>query len=94
MLRMLRFLVQLLGFGDPYAEAKRRARLTEEQALAIALKVDAPRQDGVGLYFATLVEEGGEQIWRFSSTTVGSGWTLKIRDRDGLFVGRDRWGVR
>jgi hypothetical protein len=91
---VLRLLARFLGVGDPFAEAKRRARLTEEEARDIAEKAAGRLPDNLTLRFAAIVEEAGERLWVFSTNTRGLGWQVKIRDRDGRVVGSGKVGVR
>jgi hypothetical protein len=79
----LRLLARVLGLADPFAEAKRQARLKEDEARDIAEKAAGTLPDNVRLQFAAIVEEAGERLWVFSTNTRGLGWEVKIRDRDG-----------
>lgn len=94
MVTVLRWLARCLRLDDPFSEAKRQARLNEEEALAIARKAAGQLPDNLGLHFAAIVEEAGERLWVFSTNTRGLTWQVKIRDRDGQVVGSGRVGIR
>lgn len=89
-----RLLARVLGLADPFAEAKRRARLKEGEARDIAEKAAGTLPDNLRLQFAAIVEEAGERLWVFSTNTRGLGWQVKIRDRDGRVVGTGKVGIR
>lgn len=91
---MLRWLARYFGLHDPYAEAKRRARLSEAEALAIARRAGAHVSDRFSLHFTALIEEEQEQIWIFETSSRGRIWSVRIRDRDGQVLGSARLGVR
>jgi hypothetical protein len=91
---VLRLLCWVLGLADPFAEAKRRARLKEDEARAIAEKAAGSLPDNLTLQFAAIVEEAGERLWVFSTNTRGLAWEVKIRDRDGRVVGSGKVGIR
>jgi len=91
---VLRLLARVLGLADPFAEAKRRSRLTEDEARDIAERATGRLPDNLKLQFAAIVEEAGERLWVFSTNTRGLGWEVKIRDCDGRVVGNGRVGIR
>jgi hypothetical protein len=91
---MLRWLLSYLGLGDPYAADKRAAQLTEDQALSIAKEASARVSDAYSLELVTIEHEGVERVWVFATTSRGSTWHVKVRDRDGLVVSRGRRGLR
>jgi hypothetical protein len=91
---MLRWLSGCLGLGDPYAAEKRAARLTEAEALSIAQQASSGVSDAYSLELVTLENDGGERLWVFATTSRGSTWHVKIRDRDGRVVSRGRRGLR
>jgi hypothetical protein len=91
---MLRWLSWYLGLGDPYADEKRVARLTEEQALSIAREASRGVSDAYSLEFVAIEKEGTERFWLFATTSRGSAWHVKVRDGDGRVVSRGRTGGR
>lgn len=91
---MLRWLSGCLGLGDPHAAEKRAARLTEAEALSIAQQASSGVSDAYSLELVTLENDGGERLWVFATTSRGSTWHVKIRDRDGHVVSRGRRGLR
>jgi hypothetical protein len=91
---MLRWLADYLGLGDAFAAAKRRARLSEDEALAIARTAGEGVSDAVSLRFTAIADEGTELVWTFSTPSRGSVWSVKIRDCDGQVVERRRGGLR
>jgi hypothetical protein len=90
---MLRWLAWYLRLNDRYAADKRAARLTEEEALAIAQAASTGR-DAYSLRFAAIEKEGEERLWIFATTSRGGHFLVKIRDRDGHVVSRGRVGFR
>jgi hypothetical protein len=91
---MLRWLASYLGLGDPHAAEKRAARLTEDQALSIAREASSGVSDAYSLELVTIEKEEGERLWVFATTSRGSTWHVKVRDRDGFVVNRGRRGLR
>jgi hypothetical protein len=91
---MLRWLSWYLRLGDPYAADKRAAQLTEDQALSLAKEASTGGSDALSLHFAAIEYEGDERLWVFATSSIGSHWLVKIRDRDGRVVSRERRGVR
>lgn len=91
---MLRWLADCLRLGDPYAAQKRAARLTEAQALSIARDASSGVSDAYSLEFMAIEADGDERLWLFATTSRGSTWHVKVRDRDGRVVSRGRRGFR
>jgi len=91
---MLRWLAWYLGLDDPYTADKRAARLTEEQALAIAQEASTGISDAYSLRFAAIEKDGEERLWIFATSSRGCHFLVKIRDRDGHVVSRGRMGFR
>lgn len=91
---MLRHLLAFLGLDDPYADAKRAARLTEVEALSIARQAGAKVPDVHTLEFVALIERGGERLWVFATTSRGKHWEVKVRDSDGKVVSKGGVGIR
>jgi hypothetical protein len=91
---MLRWLSGCLGLGDPNAAEKRAARLTQDQALSIAQEASSGVSDAYSLELVTIESDGSERLWVFATTSRGSTWHVKIRDRDGHVVSRGRRGLR
>ena len=94
MVAVLRWLADYLGLGDPFTAVKRRARLGEDEALALARSASEGVSDALSLNFTAIAEEGGELVWTFSTASRGSAWSVKIRDRDGHVLERKRVGLR
>lgn len=91
---MLRWLSRYLGLGDPYAAEKRAARLTEDEALSIAKEASSGVSDAYSLELVAIEDGSGERLWVFATTSRGSTWHVKVRDRDGVVVSRGRRGLR
>ncbi len=68
--------------------------MTEEEALTIARSAGEGVSDITSLRFAAIAEEGGDRFWIFATSSRGSAYRVKIRDRDGQVVERGRIGVR
>ena len=90
----LRWLSKFLPWADPYADAKRTARLTEAEAFAIARRASEGGWDEHSLRFSAMLQEEGEQIWLFATPSRGMQWLVKVRDRDGKVVSKERVGLR
>jgi hypothetical protein len=91
---MLRWLSGLLGLGDPNTAEKKAARLTEDQALSIAREASSGVSDAYSLELVNIEKEDGERLWVFATTSRGSTWHVKVRDRDGFVASRGRRGLR
>jgi hypothetical protein len=91
---MLRWLMSYLGLDDPYAEAKRGARLTQAEAQSIAKRASDRVSDAHDLGFVAIEHEGGERVWVFATNSRGSAWQVKVRDSDGNIMSRGRIGGR
>jgi hypothetical protein len=91
--RVLRWLAGYLGLADPYAAEKRAAQLTEDRALSIAREASSGVSDADSLGLVAIENDGGERLWVFATTSRGSTWHVKVRDRDGLVVSRGRRGT-
>jgi hypothetical protein len=81
-------------FADVQAAKKRTARLAEDEALLIAQKASAGVPDAYSLEFVSIEADGDERLWVFATTSRGSTWHVKVRDRDGRVVSRGRRGLR
>ena len=91
---MLRFVSKLLGIDDPHADAKRAARLTEADALALARAASEGAPDVHTLTFAGIREEHGERLWVFTTASRGMQWQVEVRDADGRVAKKGMVGVR
>ncbi len=78
MVAVLRWLARFLGFGDPFADARLRARLTEEEALAIAQKAAAGLPHDLRIHLAAITEEAGERLGSSRQTLADSPGRLKL----------------
>lgn len=86
-----------MTFNDlvaPHASKRRAAQLTEAQALSIAANASSGVSDAHSLEFVAIENQDGERLWVFGTTSRGSTWHVKVRDRDGQVVSRGRWGLR
>jgi hypothetical protein len=91
---MLRWLARCLGLEDPYADFKREARLSVDDALTIAREAGAGVSDVHSLSLVAVESEGDDRLWVFATASRGSVWQVKVRDRDGVVVNRGRVGKR
>jgi hypothetical protein len=91
---MFDWVLRYLGIDNPQAKAKRTARLSESEALAVAQAAAEQSPDADSLYFADIVDEQGEKIWVFTTASRGSPLVVKIRDRDGTVIRKERIGGR
>jgi hypothetical protein len=91
---MFRGLARYLGLGDPHAAEQRATRLTEDEALSIAKEASSGVSDAYSLELVAIESSGGERLWVFATTSRGSTWHVKVRDRDGDVVSRGRRGLR
>ena len=91
---MLHWILRYLGIDNPQAKAKRTARLSESEALAIARAAAEQSAVAESLYFSDIVEKQGETIWVFTTATCGSFFVVRIRDRDGTVIQKERIGKR
>jgi hypothetical protein len=91
---MLRWLARYLGLDDPHADDKRTARLSENDALAIAREAGVGVSDVESLALVAIERDGDERLWVFATSSRGSAWQVKVRDRDGSVVSRGRVGGR
>jgi hypothetical protein len=91
---MFNWLLRYLGIDNPHAKAKRAARLSESEALAVARAAAEQSADAESLHFADIVDEQGETIWVFTTASRCSSLVVRIRDRDGAVVRKERVGRR
>jgi len=91
---MLRWLTRYVGLDDPYADAKRGAKLSGDDALRIAREAGVGVSDVDSLSLVTIEGEGDERLWVFATASIGSVWQVKVRDRGGAVVSRGRVGTR
>jgi hypothetical protein len=91
---MLGWLARYLGLDAPLADGQRAARLTEDAALLIARQAGDGVSDVQSLALVAMEHEGDERLWVFATSSRGSAWQVKVRDRDGSVVSRGRVGKR
>jgi hypothetical protein len=91
---LFNWILRYLGIDGPKAKIKRTARLSESEALTIARSAAEQSTDAESLHYADIVEEKDEKIWVFATTSRGNSLVIKIRDRDGAVIGKERTGKR
>jgi hypothetical protein len=91
---MFDWILRYLGIDGPKTKIKRAARLSESEALSVARSAAEQSADAESLHCADIVEEQEEKIWVFATTSRGNPLVIKIRDRDGAVIGKERTGKR
>lgn len=87
--RWLRWLL-----GVPIPPVLPPARMTPEQAAAVARATMAAAKLPFGTMPPQLLEVEGVPRWRVDSGTVGAGWRVEIDDRTGVAGPVTWWGAR